>query len=205
MSAASQNSDMSDLFNSPQFLLNLSRYMGDVLVISELGLLVSRRSRARGNSEDKGSLFLLWITIIGSMIAAGFGSAFVRATDSGLLTRLVPLGIALFVLGLVLRWYAIVYLGRFFTVDVAIASDHRIIDTGPYRLMRHPSYTGLLLAFLGLGICFRNWLGLLFAIVPTTTLLLWRIRIEEAALTRALGDAYLNYSARTRRLIPFVY
>jgi protein-S-isoprenylcysteine O-methyltransferase len=196
---------MSDLFNSPQFLLNLSRYMGDVLVISELGLLVSRRSRARGNSEDKGSLFLLWITIIGSMIAAGFGSAFVRATDSGLLTRLVPLGIALFVLGLVLRWYAIVYLGRFFTVDVAIASDHRIIDTGPYRLMRHPSYTGLLLAFLGLGICFRNWLGLLFAIVPTTTLLLWRIRIEEAALTRALGDAYLNYSARTRRLIPFVY
>jgi protein-S-isoprenylcysteine O-methyltransferase len=196
---------MTNLLNSPGFLLHLPQYMGDLFVLSELGLLVTRRSGGRGRSEDRGSLYLLWITIVASMLAASVGSAFVRATDSRLLTLLVPVGFVLYVFGLILRWYAIVYLGRFFTVDVAIAADHRVVDAGPYRLIRHPSYTGLLLAFLGLGICFRNWLGLLFAIIPTTLLLLWRIRIEEGALTAALGAAYVNYSARTRRLIPFVY
>jgi protein-S-isoprenylcysteine O-methyltransferase len=72
-------------------------------------------------------------------------------------------GAALFAAGLALRWYAIVYLGRFFTVNVAISKDHRLIDTGPYRFIRHPSYTGAIMAFVGVfasGFCLHNWASL---------------------------------------------
>ena len=104
-----------------------------------------------------------------------------------------------------LRWYAIFYLGRLFTVNVAIAADHTLIDSGPYRTIRHPSYTGALLVFLGLGISFGNWLSLIIVVVPTSLAFMQRIAIEEAALARALGDSYLRYMARTKRLIPGVY
>ena len=67
---------------------------------------------------------------------------------------------AKFVVGIAIRWYAIVYLGRFFTVNVAIAADHRLIDSGPYRFVRHPSYIGALMAFLGLGLTLGNWVSL---------------------------------------------
>ena len=205
MAAARLNSGMTDLLHSPQFLLHLPQYMGSLYGLSELVLLLTRRSSGRGRSEDQGSLLMLWLVIIGSIVAANFAAALDRDTDSQLLAWLVPLGIVLFVFGLALRWYSIVYLGRYFTVDVAIAADHHVVDSGPYRLIRHPSYTGALLSFLGLGICFRNWDALAWAFMPPTLMFLWRIRIEESALIRALGDAYVNYCARTRRLLPFVY
>jgi protein-S-isoprenylcysteine O-methyltransferase Ste14 len=96
-------------------------------------------------------------------------------------------------------------LGRFFTVNVAIAKDHRVVSDGPYRFVRHPSYTGALVAFIGLGILVHNWMAALLLVVPITIMFLWRIHIEERALSAALGKAYTDYMARTKRLIPFVY
>jgi len=90
-------------------------------------------------------------------------------------------------------------------VDVSISAEHKLIDAGPYRYVRHPSYTGALLAFLGLGFCFGNWLSILFLTVPIIGAFLWRIRIEESALTKALGNDYRAYMERTKRLIPWVY
>jgi protein-S-isoprenylcysteine O-methyltransferase len=104
-----------------------------------------------------------------------------------------------------LRWYSIFFLGRFFTVDVAVAADQHVIDTGPYRFIRHPSYTGVLLAFLGLALCFGNAATLFMLVVPTTAVFLYRIRIEEAALQSGLGEPYKQYMQRTKRLLPFVY
>ncbi|MEY2438792.1 MAG: hypothetical protein QOI34_177 [Verrucomicrobiota bacterium] len=115
------------------------------------------------------------------------------------------LGLLLFVAGVVLRWYSIIHLGRFFTVDVAIAEKHTLIDSGPYRLIRHPSYTGALFAFFGLGLCLGNWLSLLFVTLPILAAFLWRIHVEEDALTDALGEVYVAYARRTKRLIPFAY
>ena len=111
----------------------------------------------------------------------------------------------MFIGALALRWYAIVYLGRYFTVNVAIARDHRVIDSGPYRYVRHPSYTGALAAFLGLGLLLNNAAALLMIIVPPLLVFLRRIRIEEAALLAGLGDNYRAYMQRTRRLIPGLY
>lgn len=114
------------------------------------------------------------------------------------------IGLVLFAGGIALRWWSIAVLGKFFTVDVAISDQHRVVDTGPYRFVRHPSYTGALVALLGLGLCLGNWLSMLCLMTPITAAFLWRIRVEERALVAALGENYLNYARRTKRLIPFV-
>jgi protein-S-isoprenylcysteine O-methyltransferase len=106
--------------------------------------------------------------------------------------------------GLALRWWAVVTLGRFFTVDVATHADHSLVDTGPFHFVRHPSYTGLLLAFLGFGVSMGNALSLLVLMPPIVAALSYRMRVEEAALRGALGAPYADYCARTKRLIPGV-
>lgn len=80
-----------------------------------------------------------------------------------------------------------------------------MVDRGPYRVVRHPSYTGLLLSCLGIGLCLGNWLALLVIVVPTTAAIVYRIRIEEAALVAELGEPYRRYAAGRARLIPGVW
>jgi len=192
--------------DSPAFLQHLPAYLGGIFGLSELALLIARRSGGSARSDDRGSLLLLWVVIIASQsVAITISRMNVGAPDLSVLQHLVPLGCAIYVAGLVWRWYSILYLGKLFTVNVAIAADHYVVDTGPYRFIRHPSYTGALLALLGLGICYGNWSALLVLMIPITLAFLQRIRVEEAALRGALGDAYAQYSAHTKRLIPFIY
>jgi len=179
--------------------------LGTVYFLSEALLFLAKRSKEGSVSRDRGSLRLLWGVILLSIVLANVAAATVPQADSLLLHRLRHLGLAVFILGLALRWYAILHLGRFFTVNVAIAPDHRVVETGPYALVRHPSYTGALAAFLGLGICAQNWLALVLLVVPVTAAFLRRMAVEEAALDEAFGDAYRAYRARTRRLVPWVY
>ncbi|MFZ6744554.1 methyltransferase family protein [Undibacterium sp. JH2W] len=122
-----------------------------------------------------------------------------------ILKQLAWPGVALFFAGISLRWLAIAYLGRFFTVEVAIESGHKIVDHGPYRYLRHPSYTGLLLMFLGMGICSANALSLLLVLLPVFLALRYRIRIEETVLQDAFGKTYADYAQKTWRMIPFIY
>src|SRR2546423_14055212 len=113
--------------------------------------------------------------------------------------------VALFAAGLVLRWWAIVTLGRFFTVDVTIEKDHELVERGPFRMVRHPSYTGVLLAFVGLGLSLGNWAALLVIFLPIVAAFIHRMNVEENALSDALGSQYTDYMRRTKRLVPFVY
>jgi protein-S-isoprenylcysteine O-methyltransferase Ste14 len=80
-----------------------------------------------------------------------------------------------------------------------------LIDSGPYRFIRHPSYTGSLVAVLGFALSFANWASLLTIFVPSCAVTLWRIHIEEEALIGALGEGYRGYMQRTKRLIPLIY
>jgi protein-S-isoprenylcysteine O-methyltransferase Ste14 len=177
--------------------------LGALYCVSEIVLVLTRCSR--GDSRDRYSLALLWGIIAISLFLS---ISVAQSHHSGILPHR-PLfyfaGSFLFVVGIILRWYAIIHLGRFFTVDVAIATEHRVIDSGPYHFVRHPSYTGALLAFLGFGLCLGNWLSILLLTLPITAAFLWRIRVEERALADALGDDYRAYMRRTARLIPFIY
>ena len=115
------------------------------------------------------------------------------------------MAVALFVLGILIRWWAIIVLGRFFTVDVQIEADHELVDRGPFHLVRHPSYTGVLLAFVGFGLSLMNWIALVVLIVPIFAAFVYRMNVEEEALSGALGDRYRKYMMRTKRLIPGIY
>jgi protein-S-isoprenylcysteine O-methyltransferase len=104
-----------------------------------------------------------------------------------------------------LRWWSVATLGRLFTVNVAIREGHQLIDSGPYRYVRHPAYTAILLVHLGAALCFCNVLSLIVLTVPTTLALLHRIRVEEDVLQSGLGYTYSEYMRRTKRLVPALY
>ena len=173
--------------------------------LSEVALGVFKRSGTKSAETDRSSLRVLWAVILLSVAVAIWAAGRVPQAGSALLERGYALGVALFVAGLILRWYAIIHLGRFFTVDVAIASDHRVVDSGPYRWVRHPSYTGALLAFVGYGLCLGNWISLAVVTLPIAWAFLRRIEVEETALGSALGDSYAAYARRTKRLVPTLY
>jgi protein-S-isoprenylcysteine O-methyltransferase len=185
---------------------SIASVLGLIYVLSEFGLAVKKRAKvAETRDGDRGSLRLLWIVIV-TCVTLSFNLAYLLpAASMGAAPALRALGIAIFVMGLMIRWHAIVHLGRFFTVNVAIAADHRLIDTGPYRFVRHPSYTGALMAFLGLALCLANWASLVVMVVPVFLVFLRRMQVEEGALLLALGDQYRDYMNRTKRLIPAVY
>ena len=93
----------------------------------------------------------------------------------------------------------------FFTVDVTIERDHELVERGPFGIVRHPSYTGVLLAFVGLGLSLGNWAALLVILIPIGAAFVHRMNVEEDALSRALGPRYAEYIKRTKRLVPFIY
>jgi protein-S-isoprenylcysteine O-methyltransferase len=184
--------------------LSFPSLLGILFAISEL--VISFRRRAEGSDRDKGSLALIWVVIVVCVVFAYNATYSFPAGDLGSLAEPArALGYVLFFAGIALRWYAIIYLGRFFTVNVAIAHDHELIDGGPYRHVRHPSYTGALLAFLGLGLAMANWLSIFLMVVPTFLVFRRRMNVEETALLSGLGEPYRAYMRRTYRLLPKIY
>ena len=177
--------------------------LGGIYGISELALALTKRAKGRSESKDRRSIWFLWGAIFGGLFSANFVAH--ALPSCRLPAALYGYGFGLFCCGLIFRWYSILYLGRLFTVDVAIHSDHRVVDSGPYRLVRHPSYLGALLAFFGLGVCWLNGISVVVVLLPITAAFAFRIRVEEAALLSSLGEAYKAYMVRTKRIVPFVY
>jgi protein-S-isoprenylcysteine O-methyltransferase len=174
--------------------------------VSELVLAVLKRAHGDSSEvKDRGSLLGAYAGIVvGSALAfalAGIPEGRIAASP----TVLACVSLALILAGLAIRWAAILTLGKFFTVNVAIHADHRVVQTGPYRYARHPSYTGLLIAFLGLGFYFGSWFSLVALLVPITLGFLNRVAKEEEALRASLGADYDAYCARTKRFIPGLF
>jgi protein-S-isoprenylcysteine O-methyltransferase len=177
--------------------------MGLFYFLSEI--FIGRARRTKDFSKDGGSLRTLCFTIQISL-AVGISIAFAVPAAAIHPARVIfPAGFGLYAVGLALRWWAIIYLGRFFTVNVTVATDHRVVDSGPYRYIRHPSYTGGLVAFLGLSLCLSNAFSILIIMIPIFLAFRKRMDIEESVLTKALEPSYRDYVRRTKRLIPFVY
>jgi protein-S-isoprenylcysteine O-methyltransferase Ste14 len=167
-----------------------------------------RVKRATGSAEgrDRGSLTLIvvlwWIGI-----ALDFLLSFLlpQAAISWKRTSVFFAGIGLMLLGVALRWYSAGILGKYFTFDVAIHGGQPLIEAGPYRYVRHPSYSGALLSLLGFGMALGNWAGLVAALSCLGAAYAYRIPIEGNALTAALGEPYRQYVRRTWRLMPFLF
>jgi protein-S-isoprenylcysteine O-methyltransferase len=172
---------------------------------SEVAIAVFKRGSPDARANDRGSMRLIWVVIVCAVALAVVASTY-RAAGLPLSAGMQALAAAILLVGgLMLRWTAILTLGRYFTANVAVQADQAVVATGPYRYLRHPSYTGLLLAFLGLGVFFGNWLSLAVLMVPITLALVYRIRIEESVLAEALGPACVRHAASTKRLVPWVW
>jgi protein-S-isoprenylcysteine O-methyltransferase len=186
--------------------MSLSLKLGLIYFVSEVLLTITRRSRsATGAKQDRSTLRVIWVVI---MISIGAGVFIAGNWRAGALPHgrmFANAGVVLFAAGLIFRWWAIVTLGRFFTVDVTIEKDHELVERGPFKFVRHPSYTGVLLAFIGFALTLRNWGAIVVVLVPIFAAFVRRMNVEEEALRRALGDKYVAYMQRTRRLIPGVY
>lgn len=144
-------------------------------------------------------LAALWVPGIG-MALTSLTASFVSGLWLGGIGN--ALGVLLCALGLGLRYWSRRTLGRFFTIGVVRQEGHRVIDTGPYRLLRHPGYFGFVLFYGGLPVIVGNWLGLLLLSLPALLIFVLLVRVEDERLTVELGSAYRSYRDSTDRWIP---
>jgi protein-S-isoprenylcysteine O-methyltransferase Ste14 len=173
----------------------------------ELGLILRDVARRKGGTRhDLGTRRANIVAIVSAVLAANAVGALARNEP---VWRIgpghVPEALVALWAGLALRIWAVVTLGRSFRTTVEVDSGQAVVQRGPYRWVRHPSYGGLLLILIGVGLLIDNWLSLAIALLLPLATLLRRIAVEEKILTQVLGSAYRDYQAHTRRLLPGVW
>jgi protein-S-isoprenylcysteine O-methyltransferase Ste14 len=163
-----------------------------------------RTARGLGDTRDR-TVTLLGLALFGGL-ALGIYAGYHAASSLPGPSWWPPLaGLVVFAGGIWLRTAAVIALGRFFTYTVQVDSEQPVIDTGPYRLIRHPSYTGLLMASLGVGIALDNWPSIAACLLPPLAGFTLRLLQEERILVEQLGEPYREYMRRTKRLVPRVW
>jgi protein-S-isoprenylcysteine O-methyltransferase Ste14 len=176
-----------------------------VFAVGEYAMRFRSRFNKGGRRVEHWTLPVVVAAVVGGMVG---GIQLVRWHGEDVGSGRWPLfvvGLALMAVGIAVRLWAIVVLGRFFTVDVRLHADQTVVDRGPYRWVRHPAYTGLIVFFVGFGLALSNWVSLaVLALLPTLGLLV-RIHAEERALFAGLGEDYRRYAAGRRRLFPGVW
>jgi protein-S-isoprenylcysteine O-methyltransferase Ste14 len=164
------------------------------------------RRRASGEDADRGSLRVV-VLIVAAGIFAAFYAA--RAFEFARFVLWTPetraAALVLIWAGLALRLWAVLTLGAFFRVTVRLQDGHRMITSGPYRIVRNPAYLGSLLTLVGIGLGLGNGLSVLALFLAGLIAFGWRIRVEDAAMTRRFGDEHIAYRKRKAALIPFIW
>jgi protein-S-isoprenylcysteine O-methyltransferase Ste14 len=177
-----------------------------IWALSEIiGSYIIPRLRQKGEVKtrsDRGSRAVIWL---GIFVAIFLSDYFATNNITPIPEPFFYIGIILMLGGIVFRQWAIWVLGRFFSTRVRIVSDHKIVREGPYRFLRHPSYTGMLLILLGLGLASRTWLGTIIILALFSLVIAYRISVEENALKTEFGNEYLEYAKETKRLLPYVF
>jgi protein-S-isoprenylcysteine O-methyltransferase Ste14 len=166
--------------------------------------LRSRSKTTVATSGDKGSLWLLY-----GLITLGYTLSFaIGATKIGRMNYwdiFFAIGFGFVIVGLIIRVQSILTLRQFFTYSVAKVDGHTLVETGLYKSIRHPGYLGQLLIFIGISTSLSNWLSILFMMFPVMVGYIYRITLEEKFMIEQLGEKYLNYQKRTKRLVPLIY
>lgn len=178
-------------------------------IVSEILLSILRRVKDKSKDYGKLNSLILWIIntlsiSIGINVAAnnelgGIGSI------PGEHLLISYAGLLLIISGIIVRWTAIRTLRKHFTTSLTILENHKIIHIGIYKYIRHPSYTGCLLSFLGLSITFSNWITTIIMFIPILIGYLYRIKVEEKMLIEHFGAEYITYAQNTQKLIPKIY
>jgi protein-S-isoprenylcysteine O-methyltransferase Ste14 len=193
---------MSSIFPSDFTLLQIVLLLW---ILSEIvGMVIIPRIRRRGtviNKKDRGSTLFIFITIF---VSIGLVNYFAVNNIALLPNWFFYLGIFVMILGIILRQWSMAILGRFFSGAVGIQKGQFVVEKGPYRFIRHPSYTGALIILIGLGLAIQSWAAVIALILLFSLAYGFRIYIEEKTLISELGEEYIEYKKRTKRLIPYL-
>lgn len=164
----------------------------------------SRKNRKNLEKKkgDKGSCLLI---VLGST-AVILLNLVCRKNDLLILPSLMFwIGNIFIITGIILRLYSVLTLGKFFTVSVQVNSKQKIIQTGPYKYIRHPSYSGSILSFIGIALVFRSFIGIIVTLIIIAVIYGYRINIEEKILESNFDTSYKQYKKHTKRIIPFIW
>ena len=195
-----------DVFHGHPALMVLWMATYILCIVPEIVLSRLLRSGDDAQKLDRGSKLLVIVTANLAMVLGFVVAIWFPVFSIGVHWKAVfGAGIVIWLGGTTFRWYAIRTLGRFFTYDVAVSRGQQVVEHGPYRWLRHPSYLGSLLGELGFGMTLNNWLAILLPPLCLGAVYLYRIHIEEQALSQGLGAPYREYMRRTWRLVPFVF
>ena len=183
------------IFSSVVFLWVLSEVIGGGIIP------MLRRSGGDTKKKDNGSVLLIRVLMyVSVMIAILFDLENIAMLPNWFFYP----GIFLMIIGILVRQWSIFVLGRFFTITVSVQKNQKVVDHGPYRYIRHPSYLGLFLIVIGIGLALHSWGGILVLLVMNGVAFGYRMHVEEKVLVSELGDDYIQYMKKTKRLIPFI-
>lgn len=164
-------------------------------------LEIQRKTPVREQKQHRGSNILIgavltWMILIPTLI---------HFLQQNQVDAFLYLGMGIGISGVWIRSSAMKALGRFYSRNVGVQGEQRIIQDGWYRYIRHPGYLGTFLTYLGFAVSTASWLAIGINIVLFFLAYSYRIRVEEQTLTAGFGDDYRQYQARTWRVIPFLY
>jgi protein-S-isoprenylcysteine O-methyltransferase Ste14 len=175
-------------------------------VVAELRVRLRSRRNQRGASPEWGSFVVVALTFGGGLVG-GFLCA-TKVESAAIEFARWPIfifGALVAAAGIAFRQWAIAVLGAYFTPEVRVSAGQSVVESGPYRRIAHPSYTGLILTFVGIGLMLGNWLSLAcLTLVPVIGLVI-RIKVEERALLAGIGEPYRRFLAARARLVPGVW
>jgi len=173
----------------------LSEIVGTVIIprIRRGGSVIKRKDRFSG-------LYIFVTIFLAIYISLYFAGAHIAMLPGWVFS----LGIVLIILGIILRQWSMAILGRFFSPVIGTQEGQKVIEKGPYKYIRHPSYTGALIIFIGLGLALQSWAAVLTLILLFTVAYGYRMYVEEKTLISELGEQYIEYKKRTKKLIPYI-
>ncbi len=176
-------------------------------VIASSGIFINWIKRGdQPQNKTKDNNTLLWFRVLVPFaLVLSIAFYFFKIGKTEYSNTIINCGAVLVVVGLLIRWYSIWYIGNAFTVQVKIIENHQLITTNIYKNIRHPSYTGLLIYYLGLGLVTENIISIFLLVLFPLIAVICRINWEEQVLTAHFKDKYSAYQKRSWRLIPWIY
>jgi len=169
--------------------------LGLALVVFLIWVVRNRRARGKRRHD------LLPLILLAILADLAIGYARIGALPHWLFYP----GEILFIGGALFTAWSYSFLGRYLSPYAEVLPDHEVIEAGPYRYIRHPGYLGAIVALIGLGLALQSWVATLLILIVAAGALAYRVRVEEQLMATELGDRYLDYVARTKRLIPFIW
>lgn len=170
-------------------------------------IFMSVRQRRKRKIIKTGDRLSIWILTI--FIAIGYSLSFsIGSTKTGRIYHwdtFFAIGSIFAIIGLIIRVKSILTLKQQFTYTVTKIENHELIESGLYKVIRHPGYLGQLIIFLGISTSLSNWLSILSMMIPVLIGYIYRIRTEEKFMIEQMGAKYIDYQKRTKRLIPMIY